>query len=820
MLRFALASLAFAVPVWADAPRLIVTPAAIELNDKAHPHQILVTRVDANGVSQDVSAAVTLKSANPALAAVFGRSVIGNATGETMVTVSHNGLTTDVKVKIALPAIELPPSFANDVVPILTRQGCNQGACHGKGAGQNGFRLSLRGYAPETDHRYITREFNGRRLEMADPEASLMLRKPLGTSPHEGGRVFGADSREYRVLLDWIKAGVPGPLADEAKLVKLELFPGTRTMRKGDVQQLLAIGEFGDGSRRDVTWLTKFESNDPGLLKVTPEGFVRALRFGESAIRASFQTEVAVATMAVPFDTPVDPSRYTAKNNFIDEHAFAKLAALKIEPSDACADDEFIRRVFLDATGSLPSADEVRAFMNDNSPNKRAKLVDQVLERPEYVDYWALILSDLLQNRKERDHDVRGIKGVRQMHDWVRKQVAANKGWDEIAKSVLGSAGNTTDSPAIGYYLVTIGENREAEKSEVVSSVAQAFLGTRIGCAQCHNHPLEKYTQDDYYHFAGFFSRIRLDRKDPKMGDSALKVSAPDPNQNGRPVGVNQPRTGKFMKPQPLDRQVMDIKPTSDPRAQLLTWMTDPKNEYFAGAMTNRIWKHYLGVGLVEPVDDLRATNPPTNIPLWKALVGEFVSHKYDMKHLMRNILNSRLYQLSSATRPANETDTRYFSHYYARRLPAEVMLDAISTVTGVPDRFPGYPAGVRAVQLPDPSMNSYFLALFGRSERVTACACERNGEVTMPQLLHLQNGENVVQKVKSADGRLAELLKKHADNDQVMDDLFLSALARKPSNAERDAVKKLLAEGDPRDEVFRDLFWAILNSKNFAFNH
>ncbi len=721
---------------------------------------------------------------------------------------------------VAAPAWAEAPSFLNDIVPMFTRQGCNQGSCHGKGAGQNGFRLSLRGYAPDMDHRSITREFNGRRLEMADPEASLMLRKPIGSAPHEGGRVFGADSREYRVLLDWIKAGTPGPVEGEAKLLKLELSPATRTMKKGDTQQLLATGEFSDGSRRDVTWLTKFDSNDPGLLNVTPEGLVKARRSGESSIRAAFQTEVAVATMAIPYEEPVDPTRFAAKNNFIDEHAFAKLAALKIEPSDPCTDDEFIRRVSLDATGSLPAADEVKAFLQDPSPTKRAKLIDQVLDRPEYVDYWALILSDLLQNRKERDHDVRGTKGVRQMHEWVRKQVAANKGWDEIARSVLGATGNTTDSPAVGYYLVTIGENREAEKSEVVASVAQAFLGTRIGCAQCHNHPLEKYTQDDYYHFAGFFSRVRLDRKDPKTGDSALKVSHPDPTQNGRPVGVNQPRTGKFMKAQPLDRQTLDVKPTADPRAALLAWMTDSKNEHFAGAMTNRIWKHYLGVGLVEPVDDLRATNPPTNIPLWKALVGEFVSHKYDMKHLMRQILNSRVYQLSSATRPGNETDTKYFSHYYARRLPAEVMLDAISAVTGVPDKFPGYPAGVRAVQLPDPSMNSYFLALFGRSERVTACACERNGEVTMPQLLHLQNGDNVVQKVKAPDGRLAELMKKHADTDLFMDELFLTALARTPNKAERDAVKKLLAEGDPREEVFRDLCWAILNSKNFAFNH
>jgi hypothetical protein len=712
------------------------------------------------------------------------------------------------------------PSFRNDIVPILTRQGCNQGACHGKGAGQNGFRLSLRGYDPESDYRWITREFNGRRIEAASPEMSLFLRKPTGDAPHEGGRVFDRDSREYRVVLDWLKAGAPGPKKGDPEVVRLELEPGARAMKPGGQQQLVAKAEFSDGTRRDVTWLTRFDSNDPGVLAVTPEGLVTARRAGETAVRASFQTEVAVAVFPVPFEQKVDSARFAGRNNFIDEHVFAKLAALNIEPSDLCPDDEFVRRVFLDAAGTLPAAGEVRAFLADNAPDKRAKLIDSLLGRPEFVDYWTQILCDLLQNRKERDHDVRGTKGVRAMHEWVRKQVAANRPWDQIARDVLTAAGSAAENPAVGYYIVTVGEHREPEKSEVVASVAQAFLGTRIGCAQCHNHPLERYTQDDFYHFAGFFSRVRFERKEPKKGETVLTVSHPDPSQNGSPVGVRQPRTGEFLKPQPLDRSAVELKPGDDPRQKLADWMTDPHNESFAGAMVNRVWKHYLGVGLVEPVDDLRATNPPTNPALWKGLVSEFVKNRYDLKHLMRLILNSRTYQLASATRPANEADSRFYSHYYARRLPAEVMLDAISQATGVPDRFSGYPVGLRAVQLPDPGLNSYFLSLFGRSERVTACACERNGEVTMPQLLHLQNGESVVQKVRSPDGRLAKWLQEIADPDRLMDEMFLTTVSRLPTNDERRAVKALLTDGDPRDEVFRDLFWALLNSKTFAFNH
>jgi Protein of unknown function (DUF1549)/Protein of unknown function (DUF1553) len=720
----------------------------------------------------------------------------------------------------AVVAAAPPPSFVNDVVPILTRQGCNQGSCHGKNAGQNGFRLSLRGYAPENDYRWITREFNGRRLETGVPERSLLLTKPTAQAPHQGGKLFDIGSREYQVLLDWIKAGAPGPQKDDARLVKLDLRPGKQTLRVGDTVSLQAEATFSDGSMRDVTWLTRLESNDPGLIAVTPNGEAKMLRHGETAVRASFQTEVAVAVFTIPYDQVVPSERYTVCNNFIDDAVYSKLAALKIEPSDLCGDDEFIRRAFLDAIGTLPTAQEVRAFLADKTSDKRVRLIDALLERPEWVDYWTLILSDLLQNRRERDHDVRGAKGVRSFHNWLRQQVASNRPWDELTRDLLTTKGSTSESPAVGYFIVTVGEHREVERSEVVASVAQAFLGTRIGCAQCHNHPLERYTQDDYYHFAGFLSRVRLERKDPKVGDTALQVSHPDPNQNKSAVGIRQPRTGEFLKPQPLDRSTITIAPDEDPRVKLANWITDPSNEYFSGAMVNRVWRHFLGVGLVEPVDDLRATNPPSNPELWKALNRDFVTHRYDLKHLIRLILNSRTYQLSAATKPGNEADTRFCSHYNARRLPAEVMLDAISQCTGISDEFPGYPKGVRATQLPDPGLKSYFLSLFGRSERVTACACERNGEVTMPQLLHLQNGADIAEKIRSPGGRLAKLLKETKDDSDVLDELFLSTFCRLPTEEERAKVKGWLTRGDGREEVFRDLLWALLNSKVFAFNH
>lgn len=478
-------------------------------------------------------------------------------------------------------------------------------------------------------------------------------------------------------------------------------------------------------------------------------------------------------------------------------------------------------------------------------------------------------LADLLQNRKERDHDVRGAKGVRAFHAWLRSQVAANRPWNELAREVLTATGDTVATPQIGYYIVTVGEKHRASESEVVASVAQAFLGTRITCAQCHNHPLERYTQDDYYHFAAFFSRLALDRRNPQEGPTELMVAGPEEAQllrrlkqiekrlaeletqtpptdpqaaekaaqelesqrnqkadverqleqrRGEPAVVRQPRTGAMLAPQPLDRSRVTV--CSDPRQTLADWITHPDNEYFSGAIVNRLWRRFLGVGLVEPVDDLRASNPPSNQELWNTLNREFVRSGFDLKHMMRLILNSRTYQLSSETLPENAQDNRYYSHYNARRLPAEVLLDAVCQATGVPDEFPGYPRGVRAIQIPDPSVNSYFLSLFGRSERVTACACERNGDVTLPQLLHMQNGDWIDIKLKSAESRVSTLAQNISDDNQLIEEAFLSTLSRLPTPTEREAVTRVFAAAPDRQTALFDTYWTLMNTKEFAFNH
>ncbi len=857
----------FAAPV---VKKLIVEPPSIELRHAGDEHGLLVTAVQVDGSLQDVTAQAKFKTKQPKLIRVTTSGVCSPiADGKAEVLVSFGEKTQSVPVTVVDSSFQPTPSFRQDVLPILTKTGCNAGACHGKLAGQNSFKLSLRGYAPEWDIDWLSKEVHSRRIDYAFPEQSLIISKPLGQVPHEGGVRFGEGSRYHRALTDWILARTPGPDTNETDAARIEVFPGHRTMKPGERQQLLVRAHYNDGRVRDVTWLAQFFSNDETTLSVTPGGVVKGLRNGEAPVRVHFQGQVEVILFTIPYTNRTSPALFAQKNNAIDGPVMAKLQALQIPPSGLCDDATFLRRAFLDTIGALPTVEETRSFTADTRPDKRAKLVDALLQRPEYADFWTLQFADLLQNRKERDHDVRGAKGVRAFHSWLRTQIAANRPWNELARDVLTASGDSVTRPQVGYYVTLVGE-KKAEESEITDGVAQAFLGSRIGCAKCHNHPLEKFTQDDYYHFAAFFSRVSMKRVDPTTGatslvaeskeeaeqkkkifelekalgevEAAAKNANPDEQEkHGKKLaeqqkkledatkqlsklrfekkpGALQPRTKQMMAPQPLDRSPVHSRPGDDPRIELARWITDPSNQGFSGAMVNRLWKHFMGVGLVEPVDDLRASNPPTNPELWKVLEREFVTHQYDLKHVMRLILNSRTYQLSSDTLPGNQTDRKFFSHFNARRLPAEVMLDAVSTATGVADEFKGYPVGTRAVQLPEPGVSSYFLSLFGRSDRVTACACERMGEVTLPQLLHLQNGDEVPRKIRADDGRLAKLLQEK--DDKLMEELFLTTLTRSPRPDELAAVRAALADGSPREDVYRDLFWALLNSKDFAFNH
>lgn len=714
---------------------------------------------------------------------------------------------------------ETTPSFLHEIMPLLTKHGCNQGACHGKGNGQNGFRLSLRGYAPEMDHAWLTREFLARRIDTADPAESLIVRKALGEVPHEGGRLFSKNSRSHQVMVQWLKAGMPGPSKNDAKLTGLKITPAAMLLAKDKKQQVNVIAEFSDNKKVDVTWLAKFAVADSSQLNVDADGMVTALRPGETSVQVFFEDQVAIATFTTPYQNPIPIASFPKVINPIDDAVFKKLSGLGIPPSLPCNDEVFLRRLFLDTAGILPNASEVTSFLADKTPNKRASMIDKVLDRPEFVDFWTLQLADIFQNRKERDHDVRGTKGVRAFHSWLHDQVRTNKPWDLLCSEILTSTGNTSENPSVGYFIVTVGEQREAHRSEVVASMAQSFLGTRIGCAQCHNHPLEKYTQDDFYRFSGFFSRLRLDRKDPKDGVTTLFANLKEDEQK-RPLGVTQPRTGEFLTPRPIDRTAVETNKDTDPRLALAKWMTDPSNESFHGAFVNRVWKHFMGTGLVEPVDDLRSSNPPSNKELWAYLKNEFIRSKCDTRHLIRLVLNSQTYQLESGTVPGNETDTRFYSHYYPKRMGAEVILDAVSFATGVPESFPGYPEGIRAVQVPDPGIRSYFLSVFGRSERVTACACERSEEVSLPQLLHLQNGQWISEKMGNPKGKLKALIADNRSDNEKIKELFLTTISRLPTEVETAALVKELAKSTSKDEFYQDAFWALLNTVEFSFNH
>ena len=770
---------------------------------------------------------------------------------------------------LAVPALAADvPSFSQDVLPILTKAGCNAGGCHGKLAGQNGFRLSLRGFAPEWDYDWITSDVNGRRVNYAFPEQSLLMQKATGAVAHEGGRRFREGSPEWQTLMNWIAARAPAPKADEANAARLEVTGGT-ALKPGGTAQLAVKAHYPDGTERDVTWLAQFFSNDEGVLTVKPDGRVKALRAGEGVVRAHFQTLVEVARFTMPFENDVSGADFTTARNAVDAPIFKKLAELRIPPSPEADDRTFARRAFLDAIGTLPTPEEVEAFVADSSPDKRARLADALLARPEWLDYWTLQLADLLQNRRERDHDVRGVKGVRSFHTWVRAQLADGKSWADIARGVLLTSGDCGEHPQVGYFTTVIGEKGRVEESELPDSVAQSFLGTRIGCARCHNHPLERYTQDDFYHFAAFFGKVSLKREKPETGATTLSLQTNDEREaakrldeerkklseaeapdfaNGKapeevakqiderrkqvaekekqfaeaaakPPDAFQPRTNARLSPQTLDRAAWQPQPGRDAREDFVEWMIG--SGQFSGAMVNRLWKHFFGAGLVEPVDDLRASNPPSNGELWSVLNAEFRGANFDLRHVMRLILTSRAYALSSDTLPGNATETRFYSHFYARRLPAEVLTDAIADATGVPTKYDGYPLGLRAIQLPDPQVGSYFLTLFGRSDRVTACACERKGEVTLPQLLHLHNGDDMQRQITAGDGRLAEFLKDRTDREAT-DALFAATMQRRATDAEFATVTAQLAAAPPdqRAAVFADVFWALLNAKEFAFNH
>ncbi|HLJ56650.1 MAG TPA: DUF1549 and DUF1553 domain-containing protein [Chthonomonadaceae bacterium] len=689
--------------------------------------------------------------------------------------------------KPATPPPPRPVSFINDVVPVLTRAGCNAGACHGAAAGKGGFKLSLRGYAPEIDYAAMARLGRGRRVDTARPEASLVLRKPLLEIPHRGGMAIKPGSVEYSILSRWLHAGAPPPDLHDPHVVSLRVLPAVQSLAPHADTQLHVEAQFSDGSRRDVTHWTRFGTNDENVATAAPEGKVHVTGCGQTSIMVGYQDRVAVATILAPFPNRVDPKAYRAlpRSNYIDDRVYSRLAALRLFPSKPASDLEFVRRVTLDLTGSLPSPAEVRAFAADREPGKRAKLVDSLIGSPRFIDFWTYKWSDLLRVNRGTLKD----KGMWAYHSYIHDAVRDNKGWDQISREVLTARGNTfLDGPA-NYFRTAL------KPEELAENVSQGFLGIRMQCAKCHNHPLEKWTQNEYYGMANLFARTKF------KADLSIYVNDEMTVYNVSSGDLVQPRLGRPVPPKPLGGPELALSSSRERRAYFADWLTRPDNWYFSHSIVNRVWAHFMGKGLVEPVDDLRETNPASNPELFDALAADFVKHNYDLRRLMRTIVTSQAYQLSSTSTPLNAPDDRYYSHFLVRRMTAEELLDALSDVTGNPEAFPGTPAGLRAIQLPDTKVKSDFMDVLGRPPRVITCECERSQEPNMAQALLFINGELINRKVSADNGTVDRLIKAGKGDAEILDTLYWTALGRAPRALEKQtdlaAIRKVCAAAE-----------------------
>jgi hypothetical protein len=708
-------------------------------------------------------------------------------------------------------------SFRNDVQPVLAKAGCSSGACHGAAAGQGGFKLSLRGYDNEGDWRIITRSALGRRLTLNDPGRSLLLLKPTGAVPHKGGTRFETNSVEYKILSEWIAAGAPGPKDGDMRITRLEIQPDHATLKPGDTRALTVRAHFSNGDVRDVTRWAKYSDANAAVTAVDEGGQVKVMAFGEGAITAWYLSRIAIATITVPFTNRVAPESFAraAQRNFIDTAVLAKLRELNLPPSSRCTDGEFIRRVFLDTIGVLPSAQEVRDFLADSAADKRDRLIDAVLRRPEFVDYWSYKWSDLLLVNSERLRPA----AMWTYYNWIRRHVAANTPWDRLVREIITARGSTLENGAANFFAL------HEDPPNMAETTTQAFLGMSINCAKCHNHPLEKWTNDEYFGFANLFARVRA--KTGGGDGERIIFAAADGD-------INQPLTGRPQKPKPLDGTALPMEDPTDRREALAAWLTAPENPYFSRAIVNRIWANFFGVGLVEKVDDLRVTNPASNEPLLAAAARYLADQKFDLKALMRAMLQSETYQRSSAPLRENAAEQRFYSRYYPRRLMAEVLLDAYSQVTEVPTEFQldlrnqnrglgdKYPVGFRALQLPDTRTFSYFLETFGRPDRVKTCECERTAEPSMSQALHIANGDTLNDKLKKKENIVGNLMSSGMSDEQLIEEACLTSLSRLPTDAEKKRFAKILKEtaAEERRLAVEDLFWALLSSREFLFNH
>jgi hypothetical protein len=795
-----------AEPVLAGDLRL--QPAAVTLVHPRQPHSILVSGTTADGHTLDLTASASFASADEKVAAVdaFGwvRPV---ASGKTTITVTAAGRSATLPVTVALKPGAQPVSFRHEVMPVFSRAGCNQGACHGYSLGKNGFKLSLRGGDEAADYLSLTQEVLGRRINRQQPEASLLLRKPLGEVAHRGGVRIEAGDLLHETLLNWIRDGAPSDLADPVRLTSIRIFPEKIIVRPGEQQQLQLEALYSDGSVRDVTKLGVYSSNADSTVAVDESGLVRARELGETAVLARFERIFAVSNVMVlgqpqPFTpTPVP------QDNLVDQHVIAKLNDLRITPSDLCTDAEYLRRVYIDLIGIQPTPQEMKAFLADPAPDKRVKVLDALFARPEFTDYWTLKWGDLLQNSRTHLSEP-AMWGFR---EWLHSAIASNMPLDEFARRLLTAKGSPRDDPATAFFLVG------NDSHDTLQRVTQVFCGVRMLCARCHAHPFENWTQADYYGVASFFNQV-TSKADPVNAprDGRAKIML----LNLAAGNAVNPRSGAAQPPRFLGGSEPAIAAGEDRRVVYARWLTSPDNPFFAKSLTNRIWSYFFHRGIIDPVDDLRNTNPPTNPALLDALVRDFVAHKFDARHLMRTIVTSRTYQRSARSNASNAHDTLNFARAIPRRLKAEVLVDCLVQATGVPEIFPGAPGGFKAVQLPDSAVQSPLLSMLGKPQRNESCECERSDESNMLQALEFINGKSILERVGRPGGRVDTLLKQKLTDQQVIEELYWWTLCRPPAAKEAEiALGHFKEYAGKRGEAAQDLMWTLLNMKEFLFN-
>lgn len=794
------------VPAWADEPalsKLEVFPTEVNLTSARDRQLVVVQATYADGITRDVTKDAQITLANGALARRDGNTFWPVADGETTMAVAFGGTTVNVPVKVVQAATTPPLSFRLDIMPVFLRAGCNTGSCHGAARGKDGFRISLFGFDPDGDHYRLTREMPGRRVNLAVPAASTMLEKATGAVQHTGGKRFDKDSELYRTVHDWIAAGaVNDDVSKLPQVVAVELNPPRGVLDgEGATQQLTVRAKYSDGTDRDVTNLAVFLTNNETSAAVTEGGLVTAGQRGEAFVMARFETftvgsQFLVLPKGLKFDYPAEP-----EVNYVDTLVAAKLKKLRIAPSEVCSDEEFLRRVFVDVVGLFPTVEEYQAFMASSEPDKRAKLIDGLLERKEFAEIWVNKWAELLQVRTVANQVSQ--KGMFLYYNWLVEKLQNNTPMDKLVQEILGASGGTFKNPSTNFYQMTL------DRLLLTENVAQVFMGMRIQCAQCHNHPFDRWTMDDYYGFAAFFAQIG--RKQGEDYRETIVFNAGGGEQN-HPIG------GRAMKPKFLGGAEPDTA-GKDRRAVLAEWLASKENPYFAKSFVNRVWTHFFGIGIVEPVDDFRVSNPASNPELLDELAKRFTESNFDLKKLVRDICNSRTYQRSTQRNPTNELDEKNFAHANLRRIKAENLLDIITMVTETKDKFPGLPLGARAVQIANGATSTYFLTTFGRATRETVCSCEVKMEPTLSQALHLLNGDTVNAKIAQGGvvKRLNETMK---FPEERVTNLYVRALGRKPTKTELDKLLPLFAPGSNAEQALTDLFWALLNSREFLFNH